>query len=281
VARLDVTASLRPERAELLALLRDLSEDEWGRPTECPAWTVKGIALHILGDDLSLLTRQRDASTDSLTLFAEDHPGFTFRQLLDGFNDQWVATARFLSVDLLLTLLDLVGEQSATFYETVGLDTVAVEPVQFFATLDPSPYWQVTAREYAERFIHQSQIRRALGRPELTGDLVTVAARVHAHMLAAWMRDLAPATGASIGFVVGDAGDWTVTRRRDAWTVAEGGASGADGVVTVAPEATVRFVGRGLDAGDLGPVVTFSGDEELARAAFDPVAALFARPPEE
>jgi uncharacterized protein (TIGR03083 family) len=280
VAPLDVTASLRPERAELLALLRDLSTEEWGRPTECPAWTVKGIALHVLGDDLSLLTRQRDASTDSLTLFAEDHPGYTFRQLLDGFNDQWVATARFLSTELLLTLLDLVGEQSAVFYETVGLDTVAVEPVQFFATLDPSPYWQVIAREYVERFVHQSQIRRALGRPELAGDLVTVAARVHAHMFAAWMRDLAPDAGASVGFVVGVVGDWTITRGIDEWTVAEGGASGADAVVTVTPEAAGGFVGRGLSADALGPAVTFAGDEQLARAAYDPVAPLFARPPE-
>jgi uncharacterized protein (TIGR03083 family) len=72
---IDLTPALRPERAELLALLRGLSADDWQRPTECPAWNVKGIALHILGDDLSLLTRQRDASIDSLTLFAERHPG--------------------------------------------------------------------------------------------------------------------------------------------------------------------------------------------------------------
>ena len=94
MAPLDVTASLRPERAELLALLRDLSADEWARPTECPAWTVKGIALHILGDDLSLLTRQRDASTDSLTLFAEDHPRVgvaTFT--IDGLDSSLVSAA--------------------------------------------------------------------------------------------------------------------------------------------------------------------------------------------
>jgi hypothetical protein len=152
--------------------------------------------------------------------------------------------------------------------------------VQFFATLDPSPYWQVIAREYAERFIHQSQIRRALGRAELAGDPVTVAARVHAHMFAAWMRDLAPGVGTSVGLVVGNAGDWTISRGADGWTVAEGGAPGADAVITVAPEATVPFVGRGLTADALPPAVTFSGDEELARAAFDPVAPLFARPPE-
>ena len=53
----DVTRVLRPERAVLLELLRGLSSEEWERTTECPAWDVKGIALHVLGDDLSLLTR--------------------------------------------------------------------------------------------------------------------------------------------------------------------------------------------------------------------------------
>src|SRR3954454_9752308 len=149
---LDVMPYLRPERAALLDLLRDLNDDEWASPTECPAWSVKGVALHVLGDDLSLLTRQRDDSTNSLTLFAEDHPGLTFRQLLDGFNEHWVSGARFLSAPLLIELLDLVGEWSAGFYERIGLATISGEPVQFFATLDPSPYWQVIAREYAERF---------------------------------------------------------------------------------------------------------------------------------
>src|SRR6476620_9161611 len=96
---------LRPERAALLALLRGLSAADWEEPTECPAWNVKGIALHILGDDLSLLTRQRDASTDSLTLFATDHPGSSFRALLDGFNEQWVAASRFLSTELVIEML--------------------------------------------------------------------------------------------------------------------------------------------------------------------------------
>jgi hypothetical protein len=278
VVPLDVTSMLRPERAELLTLLRDLSDVEWSRPTECPAWTVRGIALHVLGDDLSLLSRQRDAATDGLTLFAEDHAGLTFRQLLDGFNEQWVSGARFLSAELLVTLLDLVGEQSAAFYESVGLETVAREPVQFFATLDPSPYWQVTAREYAERFIHQSQIRRALDRDELTGAPVTTAARVHAHLLAAWMRDLDPGVGTTVGIVVGDAGGWTLTRDDDGWGVAEGAARDADAVVAVAPEATVRFVGRGLDATTLAQAVSFSGDVALAQAAFDPLAPLLARP---
>lgn len=273
----DVTTFLRPERESLLDLLADLSDDEWTRPTECPVWTVKGLALHVLGDDLSLLTRQRDASTDSLTLFAEDHPGLAFRQLLDGFNEHWVSGARFLSASLLIELLDLVGRWSADFYETVGLDTMAREPVQFFATLEPSPYWQVIAREYAERFIHQSQIRRALDRPELDGEVLHAAAAVHAHMLAAWLRDVPARDGAKVAIAVGPAGRWILTRGPDGWAAAEHGGK-ADGAIVVADAAAARFVGRGLDPPDLDRVVSFAGDTDLARAVLAPVAPLLVRP---
>ena len=47
VGVLDVLA---PERATLCDLLRELAPDDWERPTECTAWTVRGFALHVLGE---------------------------------------------------------------------------------------------------------------------------------------------------------------------------------------------------------------------------------------
>jgi uncharacterized protein (TIGR03083 family) len=154
---------LRPERAALVQLLGRLDADEWNRATECPLYTVKGLATHVLGDDLSLLSRQRDGAENGLIALAADLPGADFRTLLDTFNDRWVAAARFLSTDLVLELLRLSGEWTAAYYEQV--DPVSPgEPVGFFgASGGRSPFWQAIAREYVERFVHHSQIRRALG----------------------------------------------------------------------------------------------------------------------
>lgn len=164
-----VVDSLQPERAELLTLLGTLDAEEWERPTECPAYTVKGVASHILGDDLSLLSRQRDAAMPGLILVAEKMPGADFRQLLDGFNDQWVEAARFMSPPLLIELLRLSGEWTADYYRAADPASPG-EPVPLFvpAPGEPSPFWQAIAREYLERWTHQSQIRRALGRPSLS-----------------------------------------------------------------------------------------------------------------
>jgi uncharacterized protein (TIGR03083 family) len=277
VALLDVTPALAPERVALLSLLRGLAAEDWERPTECPEWTVQGLVLHVLGDDLSLLSRQRDAAPSGLIGYAVDHPGVTFRALLDGFNEQWVTAASFLSTELVLELLRLVGEWSDTFYREVGLETVSREPVGLFAESEPSPYWQVIAREYDERFIHQSQIRRAVGAPELEGELVVWVARVTAHLFAAWLVELAAAPGTTIGFAVEGAGRWTVQRDEDCWRARDGGED-VDALVTLPAAVAVPALSRGVALDELWEQLVITGDDALARGALDVFLPLLIQP---
>lgn len=125
---------------------------------------MKGIASHILGDDLSLLSRQRDGAIQGLEYMADDLPRADFRTLLDAFNDQWVAAVRFMSPFLLVELLRLTNDWTAAYYESIDPELPG-EPVGLFGAGrdSSSPFWQAIAREYLERWIHHSQIRRALG----------------------------------------------------------------------------------------------------------------------
>jgi uncharacterized protein (TIGR03083 family) len=158
-----VLDALRPERQALLAVLERFDTADWSRTTECPVYTVKGIATHVLGDDLSLLSRQRDEAENGLMQLAAELPGADFRTLLDTFNDRWVAAARFLSPELVIELLRISGEWTASYYEEVD-PAAPGEPVGFFgATGSASPFWHAIAREYMERWVHHSQIRRAVG----------------------------------------------------------------------------------------------------------------------
>jgi hypothetical protein len=122
------------------------------------------VATHVLGDDLSLLSRQRDAAQDGVALLAGAMPGADFRMLLDAFNDRWVQAARFLSTTLVMELLRLTGEWTAAYYEAVDPQAPG-ESVGLFGAVQQgaSPFWQAIVREYLERWIHHSQIRRALG----------------------------------------------------------------------------------------------------------------------
>jgi uncharacterized protein (TIGR03083 family) len=159
-----VLAAYRPERAALLNLLAGLDPEGWDRPTECPAYRVKGVTTHVLGDDLSLLSRQRDGARDGLSQLAQELSGADFRTLLDTFNDRWVATASFLSTPMVTELLRLTGEWTASYYESVDPEAPG-EAVGIFGAKrgSSSPLWHAIAREYLERWVHHSQIRRALG----------------------------------------------------------------------------------------------------------------------
>lgn len=172
---------LRPERGALLTTLADLDAGAWAGPTECPAYTVKGVATHILGDDLSLLSRQRDDAENGLLQVAAELPGADFRALLDTFNDRWVAASRFLSAELVMELLRLAGEWTARYYEEID-PAAPGEPVGFFgAQGSSSPFWHAIAREYIERWVHHSQIRRAVGLGSLDDHLfLTVGTEVAA-----------------------------------------------------------------------------------------------------
>jgi uncharacterized protein (TIGR03083 family) len=157
-----------PERSALLGLLERLDAGQWGLATECPAYSVKGIATHVLGDDMSLLSRQRDEAEQGTSLLTPELPGAAFPTILDTFNDRWVAAAAFLSTELLLELLRLAGDWTADYYRSV--DPMAPgEPVGLFGATQEgtSPFWHAIAREYLERWTHHSQIRRALGRGSL------------------------------------------------------------------------------------------------------------------
>jgi hypothetical protein len=50
-----VTHLFPPERASLVELLSSLAARQWQALTVCPGWSVKDVALHLLGDDIDLV----------------------------------------------------------------------------------------------------------------------------------------------------------------------------------------------------------------------------------
>jgi hypothetical protein len=103
-----------------------------------------------------------------LALLVDELAGADFRTLLDSFNDRWVAAARYLSPQILIELLRLSGEWTLAYYERVDPESPGEAVALFGTSRDASsPFWQAIAREYLERWIHHSQIRRALGLPSL------------------------------------------------------------------------------------------------------------------
>jgi hypothetical protein len=121
--------------------------------------------------------------------------------------------------------------------------------------------------------IHQSQIRRAIGAPEVDGEIFTWMARVVVDAVAHRLVEYRVTDGATIAVDFGAAGSWTWRRDASAWSVI-GAVDGPAARITVAPDRVVALLTRGVSPGEANALLTVSGDEQLALGAMAAAAPL-------
>jgi uncharacterized protein (TIGR03083 family) len=270
------TVSLYPEeRAELLGVLSGLSEVDWERPTVCPGWSVRDVALHLLADDLGVLSRQRDEHRP----LAPD-PGESLPVFLNRINDEWVQATRRLSGRVIVDLLRWSGEQT---YDCVArLDLLALGGPVSWAGPDPAPRWLDVAREYTERWVHQQQIREAVGVPVLDdarwlGPVLATFARALPQTYAG--VDAPVVTAIALTLTGSGGGTWTVVRgEAGAWELFEGRPEGADlppaAEARMSTDTAWRLFTKGLTPEAAVHRATLSGDLVLARHVLSTVAII-------
>lgn len=160
VVDIDVRPLLSRDRDDLVRLLRGLSAQEWNASSRAPGWTVKALALHLLDDDLSLLSRGRDNDQSSL-LVVDDQASLV--TALAAKNQRWVDVGNGLSSRVITELLEFSGQLMDDHLSSL-------EPSRqgfvIWASDAPVPIWFDMARDLTERWVHQMQIREAVGRVE-------------------------------------------------------------------------------------------------------------------
>jgi uncharacterized protein (TIGR03083 family) len=255
----------------LISLLRSLDKDQWNRPTTCSLWSVKDVALHLLGGEIGIISRRRDAHLvghhvedwNELVVFIND------------LNDLWVRATRRISTNLLCDLLKHVGEQSCEYFSS--LDAFAEgEPVQW-AGAKPAPVWLDIAREYTERWHHQQQIRDSVQKPGLKER------RLFAPVLETFMRAL-PHTYEGVrspdGTIVqmtvtGDSGGtWFIRRESDRWTLYEGKADEPHSELSIDQEAAWRLFTKGMSPEAATTKIQIQGDTNLGMHAVGMVSVI-------
>ena len=274
VAPVDLAGRFAPLDAELIALLRRLGPDDWQRPTACARWSVKDIAAHLLDTNVRQLSFKRDGLSPT-----PDVPIASYADLvgyLNRLNAEWVTAARRISPALLIELLEYTGRQVADLFSRLDPEAPALFAVAW-AGEERSANWFDIAREYTERWLHQEQIRDAVGAPGLT-------ARSWMHpVLDVFLRALPhryrettapPATELHIAIEGPAGGDWTLRRDEKDWRLYQGTSGSAAAGVRMDQDVAWRLFTKGLSPEAARGKARIEGDQSLADGVLGTLAIM-------
>lgn len=264
---------LFPEvRAELLALLGGLTPDEWARPTACPGWSVKDIALHLLAGDIGILSRRRDAFTPAGPPIESWND---LVALINRLNESWITAARRISPRVLCDLLAWTGPQAEEYF--ASLDPLALGVPVDWASAEPAPVWLDLAREYTERWHHQQQIRDATGKSGLLQRrFFAPVLEAFVHALPRTFRGVPAAEGTCVQLTItGEAGgDWFLLREGASWNLYVQVAASPAARVTLGAGDAWRLFTKGISKETARTRAKFAGDASLAEKILETIAIL-------
>ncbi len=258
------------ERAALLDLLSGLTPDEWNRTTVCMGWSVKDVALHLLGGDLANISGRRDGVWG-----LSPAPGEDFANFLNRINEEWVRTARRLSNRMIVDLLRFAGPQLFDYF--ASLDLTEPGGSVSWAGPDPAPVWLDVAREYTERWTHQQHIRDAVGKPGLEeGRFFAPVLSTFVHALPHTFRDTDAPAGTTVQLhIEGEAGgEWAVVREADKWALYEGSAEKWEARVELGQSIAWRLFTKGVAPQEAERASSLSGDKRLGLQVLRAVAII-------
>jgi uncharacterized protein (TIGR03083 family) len=270
---LNVVPLFPEERAALLELLRSLKPEQWDLPTSNPGWSVKDVASHLIADDVGRLAWQRDGH--SATRF--DSPNEeTFDEDLRDFinhqNESWVAATRRLSPRMVIDLLEWSGRETQALFQSLKPNAPGLGVS--WAGERESANWLDLAREFSERWIHQAQIREAVGAPlffelRLFQPLMATMVRGVPHA----MRRFEANERAHIRIVIPEARSaWSLLREGGRWRLVQPLPELADATVELDGDTAWRVFTKVLSPEQAKVRAKITGDEELGELVLQTVS---------
>ncbi len=268
----DARAQFPLERAELISLLSALDAQDWSCATICPGWNVHDIVAHVAHDYVRRLSRTRDGHASPGPRPGEDLPVFLHR-----LNQEFVDVASRWSPRTLIDLLAHWGPQLDQLWADLDLNRLG-EAVSWAEPGAPAPIWLDVAREDSEFWVHQQQIRDAVGRPggndeNLTAPVIDVFLRAVPYAL----RLVAAESGSTLEINVSGSGGgtWTAQRGETRWAIGNGAAPEEPRTrVEVSSDTLWRVATRGIGVDDAIARTTITGDRHLGAAALSLISII-------
>jgi uncharacterized protein (TIGR03083 family) len=254
---------LRKVDRQLIDLLQSLTADEWSMQTIAPRWKVRDVAAHLLDTVLRKLSMVRDSW---FVENADPQSPQDVIALVDRLNREGVVVYRRLSPVVLIELMTIACEQSASFHESLDPFARAAFNVSW-AGEQASLNWFDTARELTERWHHQQQIRLATDRPGImTGELYSPVLDCFVRGLPYAYRHTDAAAGTSILLeITGECGGtWVMLKEFDRWSFARKLPEKVACRVTLPQAIAWRLFTKGIARDSARPLLQIEGDRSLA-----------------
>jgi uncharacterized protein (TIGR03083 family) len=259
---------------ELMRLLRGLRPADWDKPTACALWSVKDIVAHLLDSCLRRLSFGRDGLIPTT-----GRPIAGYADLvayLNQLNAEWVAACRRLSPKVLMDHMDLASPQLHAYLESLDPHATALFGVAW-AGQDHSPNWFDVGREYTERWLHQQQIREAVGAPGLNSrEWLNPALDIFVRALPFTYREVEAEAGTSVQLDIrGNAGGlWTLARGAGGWSLFAGSDPGAAARVILDQETAWKLFSKGLSPDRAKRDIRIEGDPRLGTPVLGSLAII-------
>jgi len=257
---------------ELISLLKSLTAEEWQLPTIAKLWTVKDIASHLLDGNLRSISYYRD----NYMVAASDINSYTeLVQYLNGLNMSWTNATKRVSPQLLVELLESTGKQYLEQLQKLDPFEDAIFSVAW-AGEERSANWFHIAREYTEKFIHQQQIRDAVGKEGiLTKALFYPFIDTFMYALPHTYKDTAAATGTIVQVKVdgGIGGEWRIEKMEMGWAFTRK-KDVAAAEVLMSPVIAWKVFSKGITAKEALSEVKITGDVQLGAVTLQMIAVM-------
>ena len=174
----DVLGGLFASWDAIAALLADAGEEQWRTPTALPGWDVHDVVAHIVGTE-SMLSGITTPEPD-VDLATVEH----VRNFVGAMNEPWVRALRGESgAQLLARFRDVAAKRRAAL-SAMGIEEWNT-PTQTPA--GPDSYGRFMRIRVFDCWMHEQDIRDALGRPPADADLARPDSRLSLDEMASSM----------------------------------------------------------------------------------------------
>jgi uncharacterized protein (TIGR03083 family) len=136
------------------ALLAELDDAEWVRPTCLPGWRVRDVVVHVIGTESMLLGEPAPP--------VEVPPADHVRNDIGRFNERWVVALGDLAPAEVLALYRQRIDQRR---EALRATDAAAWDTETFTPAGPDSYGRFMRIRAFDTWVHEQDVRDAVGRP--------------------------------------------------------------------------------------------------------------------